>query len=466
MGSFIFGVENYCNIKFIGDKDSPKRYQWFSNVNKIMLKNGFGLDHIILNSKEVTNINNLNNYFELEYNGVKRYYEELNISTFIINKYELSPFFQPVDELIEKNDNFLFMIDSGDYMSIDKIFLSEKILNCINTNLCKVVLNTSYEPYSQEQQGFIEKLEIFANKYNLDYGKLKIISGNLIVTNDTTKKYEFIPYCYFLENPWFVPKDVFPTDLYYYEGMKKITENFKNNRSEFLNINKTITSFDKKILCYNRRPHNHRRFLFWKFLNNELVYNNSFISLNNSEIFRNLPYNYLYNTTIEESNKINEFYFNNQISWSFDGNDLNYNLADNFDQSYHKKTFVSLVSETSAVPNVIFFSEKIFKPIYACQPFIISGNAYSLQKLKELGFKTFDKWWDEGYDLEERFENRLEKIFKILEKISLKSDEELVTILNEMEDVLEHNYNTFVNSKNDYLIKTFSSIHPHKNKII
>ena len=61
MGSFIFGVENYCNIKFIGDKDSPKRYQWFSNVNKIMLKNGFGLDHIILNSKEVTNINNLNN---------------------------------------------------------------------------------------------------------------------------------------------------------------------------------------------------------------------------------------------------------------------------------------------------------------------------------------------------------------------------------------------------------------------
>lgn len=458
MSEFIFGVENYCKVKFIGDDDNPKRYYWFSNVEKIMLKNGFDLDSIISNAIEVDNVEGLNNYFIIEYKDNIRYFEDLQLSTFIINKRELNNYFQPVDELIEKKLNFLFLIDSGDYVSIDRIFLSDKIINCVKQGLCKIVLNTSYEPYSQEQPGFIERLESFAIKYGLTYDTLKIISGNLIVQNNPFSKYEFIPYCYFLEHPWFVAKDVFSTDIYYYEGRKKISDTFKTKRTEFLSINQNIEKFDKKILCYNRRPHPHRRFLFWKLMNNQLIHENTFLSLNNQDDFRYFHYRYLYNTTQEESEKINQFYLNNRISWSFDGHDLNFNLANNFEETFHKNTFVSLVSETSAVNNVLFFSEKIFKPIYACQPFIISGNAFSLEKLKELGFKTFDKWWDESYDLEIRFENRLEKIIKILEDISRKPDSELAKMLREMNEVLEHNYNVFVNANNEYLIKTFSSI--------
>lgn len=463
MNEFVFGIENYCKVKFIGNDNDPKKYYWFSNIERVMLKNGFGIEGIINDYghgsvKEIFDINGVNNYFSLEYDGKIRYFKNLNLSTYIINKHELSKYFRPVDELISENKKFLFIIDSGDYMSINKIHLSDKILKLAKDRKCKIVLNTSYEPYSQEQAEFIEILDNFALKYDLNSDILKIISGNLVVKNEESKPYEFIPYCYFLENPWFVAKDVFHSSKYYEEGQKKISESFKLKREQYLRINGEIKKFEKKILCYNRRPHPHRRFLFYKLHFNSLINKNSYLSLNNTDNVVKYSYNYLYNISIEESNRMNDFYMSNVKMWSFDLNNLNINLANNFDEYYHKKTFVSLVSETSVVPGVVFFSEKIFKPIYACQPFILSGNSNSLEKLKELGFKTFDRWWDESYDREERYEKRLEKITRILEDICKMSDAELISILAEMEDVLLHNYNVFVNANNEYLINTFNSI--------
>jgi hypothetical protein len=458
MKSFIFGVENFCTVNFIGDEHNENRYKWFSNNVKVWLMNGFSIDKIIHNEEEIFDITNQTNYFELDFNGNKRYFKNLDISTYIINKYSLSSYFRTVDELVTNNMKFLFIIDAGDYVSINDIHLSQKILDLKNSGMCKIVLNTSYEPYSQEQHSFIEILEKFVKKYDLTFDQLKIISGNLIVTNNNECKYEFIPYCYFLEHPWFVQKDVFTTDVHYESGQQKILFNFKEKYRKFININRNILTFDKKILCYNRRPHPHRRFLFYNLYHDDLISKNIYLSLNNQQNFQRLQYNYLYNTTIEESNMINQFYYNNRKNWSFDGEDLNFNLANNFDEIFHKKTFVSVVSETSYVKNVVFFSEKIFKPIYACQPFIISGNAFSLQKLKEFGFKTFDKWWDESYDEEIKFEVRVFKIIEILRNICLKSDKELSDMLNEMEDTLKHNYDVFINTNNNYLIKTFKTI--------
>jgi hypothetical protein len=155
---------------------------------------------------------------------------------------------------------------------------------------------------------------------------------------------------------------------------------------------------------------------------------------------------------------INDFFKENQISWVFDGNNLDINLAMEFDSEFHKKTFVSLVSETSVNSNVVFFSEKIFKPIFACQPFILSGNRGSLQHLKDLGFKTFDKWWDESYDLEYTFPARVRKMLKVVTEIVNKTDDELITILQEMEETLIHNYDVFMESNNEHFYNTFESI--------
>ncbi len=274
------------------------------------------------------------------------------------------------------------------------------------------------------------------------------------VVNKTTN-YTFIPYCYFLENPWFIEKDCHMTELndnrYDEINIKNI-----NKKNYFLKINNEIKFFDKKILCYNRRGHPHRRYLFYNFFNNNILYENSYISLNNNDkkVYHN--YSLYFGISRDECNRMNEFFYNAISQWSFDGEDLNYNLANQFDSNFHKKTFVSLVSETSVSSGIVFFSEKTFKPIYACQPFILLGNPYSLKKLKEFGFKTFDKWWDESYDNEIDFTKRVEKIKKILYQIISKSDDELILILNEMKDILEHNFNNFLNYKNKLLLDVLS----------
>ena len=75
-----------------------------------------------------------------------------------------------------------------------------------------------------------------------------------------------------------------------------------------------------------------------------------------------------------------------------------------------------------------------------CQPFIIFGNPHTLKKLKELGYKTFDKWWDESYDNEIDTNKRFDKIVNILEHISESDMDKCFQIKNEMKEILIHNY--------------------------
>jgi len=106
----------------------------------------------------------------------------------------------------------------------------------------------------------------------------------------------------------------------------------------------------------------------------------------------------------------------------------------------HLDSFVNIVTETLFDDQSIFLTEKTYKPIYMCHPFIIFGNPYSLRKLKELGYKTFDKWWDESYDDETDVNVRFQKIVIILEKITEWDMDKCFEIKKEMEETLIHNY--------------------------
>jgi hypothetical protein len=64
-----------------------------------------------------------------------------------------------------------------------------------------------------------------------------------------------------------------------------------------------------------------------------------------------------------------------------------------------------------------------------------------LQHLKDLGFKTFNKWWNESYDLELDNAKRLQQVYYITENILNTPFEDLKIMLNEMNDILEHNHN-------------------------
>jgi hypothetical protein len=69
------------------------------------------------------------------------------------------------------------------------------------------------------------------------------------------------------------------------------------------------------------------------------------------------------------------------------------------------------------------------------------GNPYTLKKLNEIGFKTFNKWWPEDYDIELNLTKRTDIILNLLDMISKKSLEELNGMLNDMNEILNHNFN-------------------------
>jgi hypothetical protein len=112
--------------------------------------------------------------------------------------------------------------------------------------------------------------------------------------------------------------------------------------------------------------------------------------------------------------------------------------SNNFLDSY-KECFCAIINETRFAQPFGYFSEKTTTAIESRLPVILVAPPRTLEYLKTFGFKTFDRWWDESYDVEEDHEERLIKIFKLIDFINDKSLEELEEIYNEMSDILEHN---------------------------
>jgi hypothetical protein len=90
------------------------------------------------------------------------------------------------------------------------------------------------------------------------------------------------------------------------------------------------------------------------------------------------------------------------------------------DQDFYLKAYehsaCSIISETND-NDKIFITEKLWKPILCQHFFIVHGNHLYLQKIRELGFKTFGNYFDESYDLEADPVKRIEKIVKLIKSL-------------------------------------------------
>ena len=107
------------------------------------------------------------------------------------------------------------------------------------------------------------------------------------------------------------------------------------------------------------------------------------------------------------------------------------------------ESFVHVVTETCFWDTKKHLTEKIFKPIVLKQPFLLLGCTNNLSYLKNYGFKTFNRWWDESYDSCNDPIQRIKMVVNILEDLNKLSNSELEDLLKEMEDTLEYNYNLF-----------------------
>lgn len=112
--------------------------------------------------------------------------------------------------------------------------------------------------------------------------------------------------------------------------------------------------------------------------------------------------------------------------------------------AWYPNFFVDIVCETFCQGNVFFVTEKFWRAVATKTPFIVHGPQFLLQRLKQLGFKTFDCWWDEGYDQDPHLYS-YQEINKVLQHLSKYSLSELEQIYQDMQPTLEHNYQCMMN---------------------
>jgi hypothetical protein len=108
------------------------------------------------------------------------------------------------------------------------------------------------------------------------------------------------------------------------------------------------------------------------------------------------------------------------------------------------ESLLYLVTETVAAGRRLHLTEKTFKPIAMGMPFIIVGTRGSLNYLREYGFQTFGKFWDESYD-DADDDVRIQKISKLLIDLDQQSQFEKQQLFESMQPVIEHNWNHFYN---------------------
>jgi hypothetical protein len=105
--------------------------------------------------------------------------------------------------------------------------------------------------------------------------------------------------------------------------------------------------------------------------------------------------------------------------------------------------FLDIVCNTYISGNTFYMDEKLWRPIITRTPFIVHGPVNFIKNLRQLGFKTFDQWWDEGYS-EDPPDVQVVEIIKIIDQIAQWDQARISNTYNQMKSVLDHNYQTFM----------------------
>jgi hypothetical protein len=233
-------------------------------------------------------------------------------------------------------------------------------------------------------------------------------------------------------------------------GYDYIESSVSNNLKGKMNVETNFQKVDKTFLCFNRIARPHRidfYFLLKKFdLIKDTYY--SFHNYHKSDLmsyyndanfirsFLNLKPNDILNLTQQIPMTLDKIE-------KYDDN-INIELCGDF----YNKTLISLVTET-LISGPTFLTEKTFKPIYNKHPFIIISSPYFLKYLKQKGYKTFDSFFSEDYDIITDRNMRLLRIAKLCNDINSWSTAKKQEFYEKSKEITNHNYEVLVNRKNN-----------------
>ena len=124
--------------------------------------------------------------------------------------------------------------------------------------------------------------------------------------------------------------------------------------------------------------------------------------------------------------------------------------SENLSYVIHEKDFINsfchVITERIFYENRIHLTEKTFRPIVCCRPFVLVSSPGALAYLKGYGFKTFSDFWSEKYDDILDHNRRLDACLEVLDFIGSLTKKQMIEMLNEMKDILLYNRKHFYNN--------------------
>lgn len=133
------------------------------------------------------------------------------------------------------------------------------------------------------------------------------------------------------------------------------------------------------------------------------------------------------------------------------------------DVEFFEESYFSVVTETAyftgpqnsmlgdSYTNIIFPSEKTYKPIAMLQPFITASTPGFLSALRNCGYKTFHPYINESYDTIADDNERMTAIVNEIARLCSFTDDEWKEWMQNIKPIVEHNKNHWVNN-NDYRV--------------
>lgn len=210
---------------------------------------------------------------------------------------------------------------------------------------------------------------------------------------------------------------------------------------EPLDHNRNPLSKSKKFTSMGTKDYPNRKFLLSHIINNNLL-NQGYVSYKQKD-YGNLGYGF----TPEQIESIT--YTANSIDHCLPLPELDDSVEWIFmPRECLLNSYVNMVTDTfyTTEPGITFISEKVFNAIAHWQMFIMMAPPYTLQYLRDQGYKTFSPYIDETYDTIENNYDRLLAVTKSFIDFVSQPRESIEKIYKECLPIVEHNRQRLINN--------------------
>lgn len=357
-----------------------------------------------------------------------------------------------ISEVKNNSDEInVFLIFSVFYYTIDKqLGRSTSILESLSlATKEKLKKNKNFHLWIVDEwegsyyidDNFKKNISIFCKKYGIENHKIIYSNCNNFIQKNK-------PVCKF-----------FPINPYILTGSSEDDQDIFGKSVSSVKLKDLDFNLKRKykFLSYNRNSSRLHRLLLVSYLYRDNILDSSIVSLYENDYFKNIQslrctIDYEGLVLTESDKKIMQEVIEKKYPLHLDfDNQQRAAQAHGYlsEKSHFLDTYFSLVAETSISDDFSFVTEKCIRPILGFQPFIVFGNPHTLKTLQKYGFKTFNSIIDESYDNQFNPKKRFDMAYNEVLKLNKLSIDELHQKYYSIVDILEHNYNLFLEFKDN-----------------